>query len=141
MSFTPVRGAELNEYDDETRQLYSLRTHDHRLSYALATIPRRNRHNLPVVVNQENPMMQELQKARDNQFWRCLFASSFFSVGVWQFGKSKYPAGIIVRRAIPTTALKQFGYYAPLMSFFAVSWWLLKEAPRSRRSDMTSDDE
>ena len=57
MSFTPVRGADLDQYDDETRSLYSIRTHDPRLSYALAIVPRRNRHNLPVVVDQENHLI------------------------------------------------------------------------------------
>ena len=57
MSFTPISGSDLNQFDDETRSLYSLRTHDPRLSYTLAIIPRRNRHNLPVVVDQENPLI------------------------------------------------------------------------------------
>ena len=73
--------------------------------------------------------------------YRILGGSFLFSVGVWQFGKSKYPAGIIARRAIPTTPLKQAGYYAPILAFFAASWWILKETPRKYRSDLTSDEE
>ena len=121
--------------------MYSVRTHDPRLSYALATIPRRSRHNLPVVVDQSNPMIIQLQAERDNLKWRLLGGSTLFSIGVWQFGKSKYPAGIIARRSIPTTPLKQAGFYAPLLLFFGVSWWMLKETPRKYRSDLTSDDE
>ena len=51
MSFKPVEGDELNNFDSETRDLYRLRTHDPRISYALAVAVRRNRHNLPVVVD------------------------------------------------------------------------------------------
>ena len=49
--FKPVTGEALNDFDDETKELYSKKTHDPRLSYVLAAMPRRNRHNLPVIVD------------------------------------------------------------------------------------------
>ena len=57
--FKPVTGSDLSSFDSETQELYKKRENDPRLSYALAVIPRRTRHNLPVVVNsKENPHLQ-----------------------------------------------------------------------------------
>ena len=52
--FKPVTGADLDKFDDETKALFSKKTHDPRLSMVLSVIPRPNRHNLPVVVDTEN---------------------------------------------------------------------------------------
>ena len=52
--FKPVSGADLSQFDDETRELYSKRSTDPRLSYVLSVVPRPNRMNLPVIVDGEN---------------------------------------------------------------------------------------
>ena len=52
--FKPVQGADLDKFDQETRDLYAKQTHDPRLSMVLSVIPRPNRHNLPVIVDSEN---------------------------------------------------------------------------------------
>ena len=60
MSFVAIKGDDLDQFDEETRALYGVRTHDPRISYVLASAVRRNRHNLPVVVDSENPYIQKL---------------------------------------------------------------------------------
>ena len=52
--FKPVSGADLDKFDQETRDLYSKQTNDPRLSMVLSVVPRPNRHNLPVIVDSEN---------------------------------------------------------------------------------------
>ena len=60
--FKPVQGAYLDKFDAETRELYSKKANDPRLSMVLSVIPRPNRHNLPVIVDSENnKYMQELE--------------------------------------------------------------------------------
>ena len=39
--FKPITGEELSNFDDETRELYSIRTHDPRISYILASAVRK----------------------------------------------------------------------------------------------------
>ena len=61
--FKPVTGEALNDFDDETKELYSKKTHDPRLSYVLSVMPRRNRHNLPVIVDTDNNQyIQDLEE-------------------------------------------------------------------------------
>ena len=45
---------DLDKFDAETRELYSKKANDPRLSMVLSVIPRPNRHNLPVIVDSEN---------------------------------------------------------------------------------------
>ena len=52
--FKAVTGADLQNYDSETRDLYAKRHNDPRLSYVLSVVPRRQRHNFPVYVADEN---------------------------------------------------------------------------------------
>ena len=56
-SFKPVTGDALNAFDKETIELFTKRDHDPRLSYLLTSIPRRERHDLPVIVDGENTLM------------------------------------------------------------------------------------
>ena len=59
--FKPV--TDTSGYDAETVELYKKRDNDPRLSYVLAAIPRRERHNLPVVVDAENnEYLQKLER-------------------------------------------------------------------------------
>ena len=76
--FKPVKDDELNNFDDETRELYTRRHHDPRISYQLAVAIRRNRHNLPIVVDQENPYIQRMQRERDTFNVKYLCALTFF---------------------------------------------------------------
>ena len=39
--FKPVAGEALNNFDEETRDLYSIKTHDPRVSYILSVVPRK----------------------------------------------------------------------------------------------------
>ena len=57
MAFKPVSGDQLSRFDAETIDLYRKRENDPRLSFVLATIPRRNRHNMPVEVDASNPYL------------------------------------------------------------------------------------
>ena len=77
--FKPVQGADLDKFDDETRELYSKKTHDPRLSMVLSVIPRPNRHNLPVIVDAENnKYMQELEAQQKNFKYKYLGLYAFF---------------------------------------------------------------
>ena len=52
--FKPVSGAALNDFDEETKDLFMKRQSNPRMSYALSVIPRPNRLNLPVIIDTEN---------------------------------------------------------------------------------------
>ena len=105
-------------------------------------MPRRERHNLPVLVDtDDNSYMQTLQKEKDNFQYKFFGLWAFFGFAAQRFTKAYYPYGIIVRRAVPTTALTQASYYAPMLAFFAYSWWMYKEHPRSQRCDLTDPNE
>ena len=140
--FKPVSGEALNQFDEETRELYSKKTHDPRLSYILSVIPRKNRYNLPVIVDAENNQYLKEMESTVNRFkWNYLAQMSFFTFACYQFQKAYYPFGIIVRRSVPTTMAKQAGFYLPMMAFFTYAWWMHKEHPRKHRMDLTSDEE
>ena len=50
MNFTPVSGAQLKDFDEETVRLYTKRSSDERLTVALQKLDRRtDRNNLPVI--------------------------------------------------------------------------------------------
>ena len=70
-----------------------------------------------------------------------LFASLVFTFACFRFTKAYYPYGIIARRSVPTTPLRQASYYGPIMGVFACIWWWEKEAPRRQRLDLTCDSE
>ena len=140
--FKPVTSDELNTFDEETRSLYSKRANDPRLSYVLATVPRRERHNLPVIVDtDDNEYMQTLEAQKKNFPYKFFGLWAFFGFAAQRFTKAYYPYGIIVRRAVPTTTLMQASFYAPMLGFFAYSWWMYKEHPRSQRCDLSDPNE
>jgi hypothetical protein len=56
--FKPVTGSDLNNFDEETRKLFSRRESDHRLTAALLTLPRTSRNNLPVVAGPNDPTVK-----------------------------------------------------------------------------------
>ena len=130
--FKPVTGAELSQFDAETVQMFAKRSSDERLTKHLL-IQQRNvqRNNLPVVAN---PMLQ-WQKDREAYLQSfslklclgmgaCMFA-------LVQFSKAYYPAGIIIRRSIPTTPMAQLAYRGPIGAVFLVMWYYQREYPRS----------
>ena len=83
----------------------------------------------------------------DSGSWVVLLVSlfthfhSFIAFASYQFTKAYYPFGIIIRRSIPTTPIKQAGYYGPILAFYGYIWWMTKEYPRSTRLDLTCDSE
>ena len=78
--FKPVSGEALNEFDDETRALFSKKQNDPRMSYVLSVIPRPNRHNLPVVVDTENNQyMKELESGQKWFKYQYLIGAAYFS--------------------------------------------------------------
>ena len=142
MAFKPVTGEQLKDFDEETRSLYARRENDPRLSYVLSVIARRERHNLPVVVDSENnSYIQDLHKKASGFQSSLLWQYAFFLFACQRFSKAYYPYGIIVRRAVPTSPLTQASYYGPLLAFFAYQWWMHKEYPRRQRCDLTCDSE
>ena len=60
--FKPVTGADLNNFDAETINLYRKRDHDPRISFGLRNLTRRSRNYLPVVVDEKNPELREFER-------------------------------------------------------------------------------
>ena len=52
--FKPVEGADLDNFDEETKELYGKRANDEKLSYLLRIMPRKQRNHLPVIVDENN---------------------------------------------------------------------------------------
>lgn len=76
--FTPVR--DLSGFDEETIDLYKKRVNDPRTSYLLSTVPRRNRHNLPVVCDTaNNTYLQKLEAEHRNFGWYTMGLAVWFS--------------------------------------------------------------
>ena len=67
-TFKPVRGDALKDFDSETIELYSRRHNDPRLSYILSTVPRRERNNLPVIVDTDNNSLVQDKEAGHKSF-------------------------------------------------------------------------
>ena len=82
-----------------------------------------------------------MQKQRDNFTYRLVFLGAMFTFAANQYCKAYFPYGIILRRAVPTTPLAQLSYYGPMLGFFGYTWYMMKEYPRSQRSDLTCDSE
>ena len=60
MNFTPVSGAELREFDEETIQLYRKRASDERLTTTLLQMHRNtDRNYLPVIANPVTQYQQD----------------------------------------------------------------------------------
>ena len=138
--FKPV--TDFSQYDDETVQLYAKRENDPRLSYALSVMVRKGRNQLPVYVDgTNNEYLQKLEKQRSNFGFNLAMYATIFTFACFRFTKAYYPYGIIIRRSIPTTNLRQASYYGPMVAFFGYAWWMHKEYPRKQKSDLTCDSE
>ena len=140
MMFTPVRGEALQEFDEETRGLYSIRKNDPRVSYLLASAPRK-RNNLPVIVDESNPLMKAAEKEHSGFMFKFLFGFAVWSFACHQYTKAYYPYGIIVRRAVPTSPAKKAMMYGPILGCMGYFWWCHKEKPRAYRADFTCSSE
>ena len=80
MSFKPVTGADLENFDEETRALYAKRESDPRLSVVLATVARKQRNHLPIIVDSENnEYMKELEKHNRRTPWLIMGSFVVFS--------------------------------------------------------------
>ena len=65
--FKPVTGKALDNFDEETQELYKKRDSDPRVSYILALAKRPERNHLPVVISnpQDNEYLVRAQKQHD----------------------------------------------------------------------------
>ena len=57
--FKPVSGAELTQFDQETRNLFRMRESDPRVTQALLTLPRTYRNYVPVLAHEGNAFIAE----------------------------------------------------------------------------------
>ena len=66
--FKPVTGKDLQNFDEETIELYKKRANDDRVSFILSMAKRPERNHLPVVVSNasENPYLVNAQKQHDS---------------------------------------------------------------------------
>ena len=142
MNFTPVTGSELNNFDEETRQLYSKRSSDVRQTELLIKMNRNSdRNNLPVVSNPPPPWEQH-RDAYNKTFGFKAFAFLGFSIfAMQQFSKAYFPLGIILRRSIPTSPMQQLSHRGPIGVLFLYLWYRQREYPRFQRHDLTCESE
>ena len=142
MNFTPVSGAELQSFDEETRQLYSKRVSDERLTTRLLQLHRNtDRNYLPVIAN---PVTQWQQDRESYQRTLGLKTLAFFGFGIFamrQFSKAYFHLGIILRNSIPQTPAQKVAQRAPIGLFFGYLWYKQREFPRQARIDLTDDSE
>ena len=104
MNFRPVTGAELNNFDEETRQLYRKRDSDVRQTEALIKMNRNvERNHLPVVSNPPTPWEQHRDAYNATIGYKTIAFFGLASFAMMQFSKAYFPMGIILRRSIPTT--------------------------------------
>ena len=142
MNFKPVEGAELRDFDDETRKLYMKRVSDERLTTALMKLNRNTDRNYLPVISSEPTQFELDKKAYLASFpYKIVGAIAFFSFAMHQFSKAYFPFGIILRRSIPTNMAQQLAYRAPIGIVFAYAWYKQREYPRQFRSDLTCDSE
>ena len=129
--FKAVQGAEVSQFDEETRRLYAKRESDWRSSDYLLRMPRITRNYLPVIVNQDHPFTKQKDAYLNSIPLRVATFTAFFTFASWQFSKAFYPYGIVLRRSIPTTPALQLSYRAPMAMVFAFLWYKQREYPRS----------
>jgi len=60
--FKPITHSEFNNYDQETVDLYQRRSSDPRTTAMLLKLQRRSRNHLPVVVDENNPIVKDLER-------------------------------------------------------------------------------
>ena len=142
MNFRPVTGAELNSFDEETRQLYRKRDSDVRQTEALIKMNRNiERNHLPVVSNPPTPWEQHRDAYNKTIVYKTMAFFGLASFAMMQFSKAYFPLGIILRRSIPTTMMQQVSHRGPIGVFFLYLWYRQREYPRFARSDLTCDSE
>ena len=77
--FKQVKGEALQNYDEETIELYKKRENDPRLSYVLSVVARPARNNLPVIVDgKNNSYLKEMEKANKNFVYNYFALFAFF---------------------------------------------------------------
>ena len=142
MNFRPVTGAELNSFDEETRQLYRKRDSDVRQTEALIKMNRNiERNHLPVVSNPPTPWEQHRDAYNKTIVYKTMAFFGLASFAMMQFSKAYFPLGIILRRSIPTTMMQQVSHRGPIGVFFLYLWYRQREYPRFARHDLTCDSE
>ena len=142
MNFKPVTGDELNQFDEETRRLYSKRASDVRATEMLLKMDRHvDRNGLPAIANPPTPWEQHRDQYRSTIGYKIFAFFGFGCFAMHQFSKAYFPLGIILRRSIPTTMAQQISYRAPIGVFFLYLWYRQREYPRKFRNDLTCDSE
>lgn len=77
--FKPVAGDQLEQFDPETRELFSRRYHEPRVTFALMNFPRRARQHLPFYIDRSNELVQEQERQYNQYWWKFLLAFGVFS--------------------------------------------------------------
>lgn len=139
--FKPVQGSALEKFDVETRELYSKRQNDPRLTRSLLCLPRTARNNLPVVASPDNETVKEFNSYLATFPLKLIAGAFFFCFAGHQFSKAYFPYGIILRNSVPQTMQARIAHRAPLGLIFLTLWWYQREAPRAQRLDLTCDSE
>ena len=129
--FKAVQGADVSQFDEETRRLYARRESDWRASDYLLRMPRTTRNYLPVIVSDDHPFKKQKEAYLSSIPLKVATFTTFFAYASWQFSKAFYPYGIVLRRSIPTTPALQLSYRAPMAMVFAFLWYMQREYPRS----------
>ena len=142
MNFKPVEGAELRDFDDETRKLYMKRVSDERLTTALLKLNRNTDRNYLPVISSDPTQFELDKKAYLASFpYKIVGAIAFFSFAMHQFSKAYFPFGIILRKSIPTTMAQQLSYRAPMLLFFGYCFYKQREYHRQFSNDYTCESE
>ena len=104
MNFTPVSGAQLKDFDEETVRLYTKRSSDERLTVALQKLDRRtDRNNLPVISSPVTQWQKDREAYLSTFGYKTLGLLVFSIFAMRQFSKAYFPYGIILRESIPQT--------------------------------------
>ena len=104
MNFRPVTGAQLNAFDEETRQLYRKRASDVRHTEYLQKLDRNmDRNNLPVISNPPTPYDEHRDAYHRTFLLKTGAFLGFSTFAMIQFSKAYFPLGIILRNSIPTS--------------------------------------
>ena len=102
MNFTPVSGAELQQFDEETRRLYSKRSSDARLTERMLSMHRNvDRNYLPAIANPVTQFEQDREAYQRTIVPKTLAFFAFSVFAMRQFSKAYFPLGIILRNSIP----------------------------------------
>ena len=107
--FKPVTGAQLEEFDEETRELFQKRSSSVALTAQLATTKRLERNHLPVIVcdPSSNEHLVKIENENKGFLLKYFGMVTFFTMACGQYMKAYYPYGIIVRRSMNVSPMQK----------------------------------